>query len=84
MSQEGKWWEGIPRIQAAEGLGEGGLEMGWRLALCSTAHTIPWSVGQCGDYEQLGSVNSPDGQLQYVSDWKSLVMGKDLARGQTA
>lgn len=21
MSQEGKWWEGIPRIQAAEGLG---------------------------------------------------------------
>lgn len=72
MSQEGKWWEGIPRIQAAEGLREGGLEMGWRLY-----------VGQCREYEQLGSDNSPDGQLQWVSNLKPLVIGKDLAWCQT-
>lgn len=78
MSQEGKWWVGIPRMQAAEGLGEGGLEMGWRLVLCSVAGTI-----QCREYEQVGSGNSPDGQLQYVSNSKPLVTGKDLAWCQT-
>lgn len=35
-------------MQAAEGLGEGGLEMGWRLVLCSVAGTIlgPWASAE--------------------------------------
>lgn len=84
MTQEGKCWEGIPRKRAAEGLGEGGLETCWRLDLCSAAgRPVPRSVGQRRDYDQLGSDRSPDGQLQYVSISKPLVMGKDLAWCQT-
>lgn len=54
MSQERKWWEGVPRIQAAEGLGEEGLEMCWKLGLSGWA--LKPSLGLRANAKNMGDL----------------------------